>query len=192
MKSGDTPELNWPFLKGEWGSEKSGHVRMKNTAVFLLTAMGISRENVQEELRDGRGSVDIYAETEDGQGVIVECETTHNRWDTGDMYREGYKQYVLTQRGFFEVVGRTYQQLVPVNLQATLTESGNLKGRWFADGRNPGVKIELPPERRPISGRQGYSDGLKVSDEYHRWKANGLEKREEAYSVDELISMLDY
>jgi len=191
MKSGDTPNLNWPFFDGEWGSEKEGHVRMKNTAVFLLTAMGVDPENITEEKRSGKYSVDVYAEPDGLEPILVECETDHNRWRTEVMYEEGHKQYVLTPRGFYEVAGHTYQILIPVNIQGTLGTSGSLKGRWYADGRQNKANITPSDSKKPLSGGRRERK-FEAPDEYHRWKANGEEKREQMYTADELFEMYEY
>ncbi len=187
MKSMSKPDLDWPYLDGEWGSEGPGHVRMKNTAVYFLMSLGFDPSNIEEEVE----LADVYAERPDGSAVIVECETSHiNRWTPGDPHENGHKVFVLTPRGLYEVVGQNPAELVAIKgFQATLSPGRTRIGRWFADGREPSLTPYVDPGHRPLSGTEHSPYEFKAPAGYNRWRADGKEKRDSMYGTDELYRM---
>lgn len=177
MKSGDVSEREWPFLDGEWPSEKAGHVWLKNMAVFFLMSQGFAAEDIVEERPYDGTHIDVAAELDDGTIVGVECETTEGadlRHNTP--IKDGHKIYLLTPDGLYEGMGREGMYLQAVDWQLSLAPTdGQRIGRWFADGRTP---KEIPFHRHRRDDIAPF-DELRAHDDYDRWVANCKSKRSE-------------
>lgn len=186
MISGDEPDRDWPFLDGEWPSERSGHVRLKNLAAFFLISQGINPDDIVEERPYNGTYIDVSAELDDGTIVGVECETTEREdkhMKRNKPNRQGHKIYLLTPSGLYEPLGREglYMQAVDLQLSLAPTE-GQQVGRWFSDGRDP----EGIPFYRYRWSEIEPSDELRAHEEYHRWVANGESKRPEQPTTEEV------